>query len=343
MKRNNNSKHKKHNHGYKGDNRGDYRGGYRGGYNFQRDINYYLDLDNQKEKSKKNEIKNSKNFTNTCKEIKSFKKTHFSYTQLNQMQSKEDNEIIEFFMGYKNLPEIFENTKFTPDMKSIMTDLLSKISLINSGPSTIILNQILENTEFMKDILRQLDKKNYSDKEYLKLLFNVTQLGNKLIDKITDSKKRIRHKDISENVDMVQYLINDGKMENHLELGLKIVDVFNDFKSKELALMKLEFEKKEKENIIKEKKYDMKNYDDIPIDYKTREIELNKKDFNEKNDIKIAEHIKKGSYKTYDRYINTMFYLEYEDCYRALRAAINDFQEKQVSVNKMTQKELYKL
>ena len=81
----------------------------------------------------------------------------------------------------------------------------------------------------------------------------------------------------------------------------------------------------------------------IPIDYKTRNIELTEEDFNNRQKIEIAANIIKGSYISYERYINTMFYLEYEDCYKSLRQTINGFQYNNISVNKMDKNELTKI
>ena len=65
-------------------------------------------------------------------------------------------------------------------------------------------------------------------------------------------------------------------------------------------------------------------------------------DFNEKKDLRFAPHKKSGSYISYERYINTMFYLEYQDCYKDLKETINYLQLNK-SINNMDKKELYQL
>ena len=146
---------------------------------------------------------------------------------------------------------------------------------------------------------------------------------------------------------LIQEMIKNGKMENNLELALKIIDVLNEFREKEKHKKILMFEEKqkkiEKEKLEKEQNNKNNDINLIPIDYKERNIELTEDDFNNRQKIEIAANIIKGSYISYERYINTMFYLEYEDCYRNLRQTINNFQSMNKSVNKMDKNDLQKL
>ena len=97
---------------------------------------------------------------------------------------------------------------------------------------------------------------------------------------------------------------------------------------------------KEKYEKRKEFKNDIRNSEIIPIDYKSAELILKAEDFMVKGNKKIAPHIKVGPYFSYERYINTLFYLEKEDCYRSLRNAINVLQSKGKSINSMRNKEI---
>ena len=47
-----------------------------------------------------------------------------------------------------------------------------------------------------------------------------------------------------------------------------------------------------------------------------------------------------GKYISYEKYLNTMFYLEYEDCYRNLRNSIYELQFNGQSINNMEQNKL---
>ena len=287
-------------------------------------------------------------FNNSSKQVKEIKKKAFiSYMQLKEILTKEDdNELIQFFTKYKDLPDVFGNTKFTPDMIDLMIKLLSRISQINSGPASVILSQIFDNTNFLSKIKEKLGEEKFYDSNYLDVFYDICILCNKLIDKFTDDKKRIKYSELSEYSDVLQDLIKNGKLDNNLEKGLKIIDVLNEFREKEKHKKMIMFEEKQKliEKEKLEKNPNKKNdINLIPIDYKQRNIQLTDEDFNNRQKIEIAANIIKGSYQNYERYINTMFYLEYEDCYRNLRETINDFQLKNKSVNKMDSKELLAL
>ena len=311
--------------------------------------NIYKGVKHQKRNQTKNYTKINEDenmeFNKSNKEIKSVKKVFISYTQLKEILDKDDNEIMQFFMKFKDLPEVFKNTKFTKDMIDLMTELLSKMSMINSGPATTALNQIFINTNFLDIIRERLREEDYMAENYLKFLYNVAQLGNKLIDKFTDDVKRIRFSELSEYSEFLKSLIKQDKIKNYLELALKIIDIMDEFKEKEnhKKMNKLQEKEKEKEKIKINNKENIFDINSIPIDYNNRNIYISSEDFNEKLDIIIAPHIKSGSYISYERYINTMFYLEYEDCYRDLRKTINIFQGMNKSINNMDKKELQKL
>ena len=302
----------------------------------------------KKKFNKKNEEENNstEGFNKSDKGIKRVKKVYISYQQLIEIIDKEDNEIMQFFIKFRDISDVVNNTKFKPDMVDLMTELLARISNINSGPATTTLNQIFINTNFVSLIRDRLSEQNYRNLKYLEFLKNVAILSNKLIDKFTDDNKRIKYNELSEYSEMLKELINSDQLQNNLEIAIKILDIMNEFKEKEKHKTMNQFQEKEKErNKMDQNKINDNNnkINDIPIDYKEKNIQLTKEDFIEKGDPIIAPHLKFGSYISYERYINTMFYLEYEDCYRDLRKTINIFQSLNKSVNEMNQKELYNL
>ena len=305
----------------------------------------------KKNKNIEDENNNIEGFNKSDKGIKRVRRGYISYQQLVEIVDKDDNEIMQFFMKFRDISDVVNNTKFKPDMVDLMTELLSKISNINSGPATTTLNQIFINTEFVNLIRNRLSEQNYKNTKYLEFLKNVAVLSNKLIDKFTDDNKRIKYNELSEYSEFLKDLINEDQIQNNdLDLALKILDIMNDFKEKEKHKRMNQFQEKEKErnkmnpNRINDNNNNIINrINDIPIDYKEKNIQLTKEDFNEKGDPMIAPHLKAGPYISYERYINTMFYLEYEDCYRDLRKTINIFQALNKSINEMGKEELYKL
>ena len=306
-----------------------------------------------KKKNNKNneeESNNNEGFNKSDKGIKRVRKGYISYQQLVEIVDKDDNEIMQFFIKFRDISDVVNNTKFKPDMVDLMTELLAKISNINSGPATTTLNQIFINTDFVSLIRNRLSEQNYRNIKYLEFLKNVAILSNKLIDKFTDDNKRIKYNELSEYSEVLQELINTDQIQNNLEIALQILDIMNDFKEKEKHKRMSQFQEKEKErskmnqNRINDNNNNINNrFNEIPIDYKEKNIQLTKEDFLEKGDPLIAAHLKVGPYISYERYINTMFYLEYEDCYRDLRKSINIFQSLNKSINEMDKKELYNL
>ena len=301
-------------------------------------------------KKSEEETNNTDGFNKSDKGIKRVRKGYISYQQLLELVDKDDNEIMQFFIKFRDISDVVNNTKFKPDMIDLMTELLAKISNINSGPATTTLNQIFINTDFVNLIRNRLSEQNYKNLKYLEFLKNVAILSNKLIDKFTDDNKRIKYNELSEYSEVLQELINTDQITNNLQIALEILDIMNDFKEKERHKRMNQFQEKEKErnrinpNRINDNNNNINNkINEIPIDYKEKNIQLTKEDFIEKGDPLIAPHLKVGPYISYERYINTMFYLEYEDCYRDLRKSINIFQSLNKSINEMDKKELYDL
>ena len=315
--------------------------------NFEENENIFK----KSQKYNKNYNNKREGFNDSSKQVKEIRKTFISYKQLVEILSNEDdNKLIQFFTKYKDISDVFKNTNFSPDMISLMIKLLSKISLINSGPASEILNQIFTNTNFLSKIKEKLKEEKYYDSKYLESFYDISVLCNKLIDKFTDDNKRIKYTELSEHFDVLQELINSNKINKDLEIALKIIDILNDFREKEkhkkMAMFTEKIKKMEKEQLEKNMNKGNNNINNenlIPIDYKEREIQLSDDDFKNQQKLEIASNIIKGSYTSYEKYINTMFYLEYEDCYRSLRKTINEFQLMGKSVNKMDNRELQKL
>ena len=285
-------------------------------------------------------IRDSSFISSNREEINTKNGINFSYEKIKDIINKDDNEIIQYLMNFKDLSEVFENTKFSIKKLDLFTELLMKISKINSAPASNSLYQILKNTNFNNMAKKRLAKEEYKDENYLYFINNLILLNDKLIDKYTDDTIRIKYGDLSEYVDIIKIMIDKGEYINNLQLVKDIVINLDKLTDKEMHKKVAEFEQKQKEreeNIIND---DNNNIDKISIDYKNRNIYLSSNDILENEKLKIAPHLKYGSYKSYDRYINTMFYLEYQDCYKDLKETIKQLNK---SINKLSIKELYQL
>ena len=264
----------------------------------------------------------------------------FSYEKIKDIINKDDNEIIQYLMNFKDLSEVFNNTKFSIKKFDFFTELLMKISKINSVPASNSLYQILKNTNYNNMAKTRLAKEEYKDENYLHFINNLILLNDKLIGKYTDDTIRIKYGELSEYVDIIKTMIENGNYVNNLQLAKDIVINLDKLTDKEKHKKLAEIEQKQKEREINIINDDNTNIEKIPIDYKNRNIYLSSTDILENEELKIAPHLKYGSYRSYDRYINTMFYLEYQDCYKDLKESIRQLNK---SINNLTIKELYQL
>ena len=228
-------------------------------------------------------------------------------------------------------------------MTEIMVELLMKISKIYSNEASNTLYHILKNTNLKVYIKQRLAIED-DNKNYLNFILNLILLNDKLIDKFTDDLIRIKSGEILDYVEIIIIKIDKGDYIDDLSLAKDVVSNIEKLKEKEKHKKLTEFIEKEKEREKEMNKKNLNNIDinNIQIDYKNRDIYLTTQDLNESEEIKIAPHLKSGSYISYERYINTMFYLEYQDCYKDLKEAMNYLQINK-SINYMNNKELWKL
>jgi len=278
--------------------------------NFEENENIFK----KSQKYNKNYNNKREGFNDSSKQVKEVRKTFISYKQLVEILSNEDdNKLIQFFTKYKDISDVFKNTNFSPDMISLMIKLLSKISLINSGPASEILNQIFTNTNFLSKIKEKLKEEKYYDSKYLESFYDISVLCNKLIDKFTDDNKRIKYAELSEHFDILQELINSNKINKDLEIALKIIDILNDFREKEkhkkMAMVTEKIKKMEKEQLEKNMNKGNNNINNenlIPIDYREREIQLSDDDFKNQQKLEIASNI--PNIKTYFCHLLMFFF-----------------------------------
>ena len=147
------------------------------------------------------------------------KKVFILYKKLKEIKSKDDNEIILFFQEYDDISQAFENTKFSEEMIYIMVDILTRISYVNSSPSSIILYQILENTSFFEKKLRDcLNNINTNDYDYLNFILNLIKLSDKILDKFSKSNKRIKRGDLLGLEDILNDKISQKEKEKKMKM-----------------------------------------------------------------------------------------------------------------------------
>jgi superfamily I DNA and/or RNA helicase len=241
---------------------------------------------------------------------------------------KSDNDIIEEFSQLSNLDQKIENTKFEDETSSMMISILSKIAKINSAPCKMILNCIL-NTSFFDIISKQIKNENFLIKlaketqpqkiqetsDYINNLITVcdeytykfvANLGYLPIDEIRKLLERI-NKNFPRLTQFFQLATT-----RIIQLNESVEKIQNDRIERELKAERDQQQKKEEV------------YNNIPITYKQENLHLTKEEIYNNTKILIQKHRVKGDYETWERYLNTMFYLVREDCYRSLRESVNE-------------------
>ena len=289
------------------------------------DDDYYY-YGNRKHKNKNKDSQNNSNYYNEdyknknksrTKSVHKEKKTFLSFTKLKELSAKEEtNDIIEYF---HNNDEIFDEIKkkqFERERCYLLMNIIERMSELNSEPVLIIINKIIDNTSFIRDNIKNcLNEEAFEKEEYLNFLYDVIKFLNKCLIINTKSKKiDINLNDHKRTLELIKSRF-DENIKNKIDL---IIQEINDYEKKKDIINLKEFEKnmkKRQEDELKNKKINDKSYNDM-------EIIINTKDFAKNIKYNIDPNITKGSYESYEHYINTMFFLEYEDCYRSLRRTI---------------------
>ena len=168
----------------------------------------------------------------------------FYYEKIKDIIIKNENDIIQYLMNFKDLSETFYNTKFSIKKFDLFTELLMKISKINSVPASNSLYQILKNTNFINMAKTRLAKEEFNDENYLHFINNLILLNDKLIDKYTDDTIRIKYGEISEYVDIIKEMIDNGNYINNLQLAKDIITNLEKLTEKEKHKKLIEIEQK---------------------------------------------------------------------------------------------------
>ena len=299
-------------------------------HNQQRDNNIknhdydfiHNDMNNQENKEQER-----KNNSNHKKEEKFF----FSPNTIKDLEKKDIIDVITELNSDENFCKKINGTIFQKDICYSLMKTIKKVSEDNSEPVLILINKIIENTNFInKTIITFIKERNYDSIEYLNFFENFLLFLQKYL--LISSKKLEININLYEDTKLLENKIKKEDTKEELKLAMKkVIQEINNYVEKNISIM--HNENKEKEDNSRNKQKNQKNYKEI-------KTIINIDDFLTEVYYNIDPNIPKGKFDSYESYINTMFFLEYEDCYRNLRKAIYKLKNNYVSIGKLNKKEI---
>ena len=263
----------------------------------------------------------------------------FHPKEIKELETKEIIDLIVDFNKDDKFTEKVNGTNFQKDDCYTFMNIIYKISESNHELALITINKIIENTNFINKtvvfFLKEQEKElEFDNQEYLLFLKELLLFLQKYL--IISSKKlEINYKFDKPKAVLVNLESKDIYNEEQKLLMKEVIQEINNYEKKMNAIYILEYEKKQREKeenkMLKHK--NKRNYKDV----KTI-IDIN--DFFVEVKYDIDPNLIKGEYDSYQRYINTMFFLEYEDCYRNLRRAIYKLKDSAPNLERLNLKQI---
>ena len=217
-----------------------------------------------------------------------------------------------------------------------MMNILLQIINVNSEPSNEIITSIIVNSKLYDEFIKYLRKQDIKNEIYLKFLYDFLQFLRKIYDKYQNFFERLSEQInfLDDPIVILNEYINIDVIKNNiniLNLILNIISLYNEIKRIKKDLLKEKILGKNKNNIN-----NINNINsDIKIDYKETSVIISSDEIYGNITKKIGKHIPKGPYASAEQYINTLFYLEYEDCYRSLRNSIANIKTNKNDLHKI--------
>ena len=292
--------------------------------NYQENNNYNMNYnENYDQNPHRNENKNNNNNS-----------PYISHKKLKELYESNIEDIINYFYVIPNYESLINGTNFrNNNMIVLLMNIIKRISEENSSPASQIISSFIDNTNFFEIEIKKYIEEESISLDYLNVINDYLIFNLKVLNKFSDKSKKLHLWEIEETVQSLKKLVNEKDYDKSLkEICKEIIKNFQELKDKRIKLKEEELKKlkiKKDEIIFNSKnfelyKYSLKYINSIPIDYKNKPIEISNEELRNGAEKNLVPHIPKGSYINYDRYINTLFYLEYEDCYRSLKNTIKE-------------------
>ena len=287
---------------------------------------YFLNNDN-------NNIENE-NIKENNNNQKAEKKLFFYPNKIKELEKKDIIDVITELNSDDNLCKKINGTIFQKDTCYSFMNTIKKISEDNSEPVIILIYKIIENTNFINQTaINFIKNQDYDDINYLNFFENFLIFLQKYL--LISSKKFDININLTENKKLLESLILKEDIEQNKKQSMqRVIQEINNYEEKNFELSKYEYEKKKKE-----KEENSKNQQKNKINYKEIKTIINIDDFFNEVNYNIDSNLPKGKFDSYESYINTMFFLEYEDCYRNLRRAIYKLKNKYVNIHNLNKNE----
>jgi len=244
--------------------------------------------------------------------------------------------LVQAYIAIVDLEDIIKNTNYSDNLIYLQISNLLIISKSNSESAKHIIKTFI-NSYFL-NYLRDFLNKKTQDKELFEILKCLKKIN--FFDFLKETCEFFFN--ISNYFLSFQSKFPTIELEDMIK-KLKPIYEKEDAEYVYIENISSEFQKY-KNNLTsssskKEPKIDLKaalkrgyifiNNENIPIDYQETPIEISSEELFQPYIKEIQMHRENGSYDSWERYLNTMFYLTREDCYRSLRKEIEIISNRQ--------------
>jgi hypothetical protein len=243
----------------------------------------------------------------------------FSFNYLTKLTSYSDTQIINELSACEDLSKRINNTKFKDETIMIMTEIIYRTIKINSEPCKNIVisflnsnffeevKTLLKNPEFLKIIILEYELTDRG-KQIKTFFFNLFHIFRECSQKFLSLISKLPIKRFAKLI---------KKCNDFSEISPFFVDLTQ--KSNDLIITINEIQENELRKVLENRKNPIQQ--NIQITYMNENVNLTKEEIFENHPI-IESHRPIGDYESWERYLNTMFYLVREDCYRSVRNSI---------------------
>lgn len=267
------------------------------------------------------------------------KKSFFNMNVISREMNKSPEDIFNFFNSSKCLNETIENTDFSVNPQLIMslTGMIHKLLNFEKEKTNLIMTEVMNSSLFKstigsffkKELLVLLikDKQNKVKVEtYMKFIENCCEIFNYIFSKYSYFSKDLPIFDLTTTIKLMKDILSS----DYKPTLTKFEQIGDALKTK-LDNVFIDYVKEQEQKQEHKKLSSIKNKNlNVNIDYKASSVEITYEEIYENLEKEISEHIIQGSYQSWEKYFNTLFYLVREDCYKSLRESINIISSKKI-------------